>query len=110
MKCSQGWLLVDFLDFCFDPGYDDNRVMCLDFASKPEGKDAGLNEVQARLGIVMIEAVNAVVANASVLRGSAEAVSTARSFAANPERVQEVVQAPYISPYISMDVNYNKAV
>ena len=58
----------------------------------------------------MIEAVNSVVANASVLRGQAEAVSAARSFAANPERVQEVVQAPYISPYISMDVNYNKAV
>jgi hypothetical protein len=58
----------------------------------------------------MIEAVNSVVANASVLRGQAEQASVARSFTANPERVQEVVQAPYVSPYISMDINHNKAV
>lgn len=58
----------------------------------------------------MIEAVNSVVANASALRAQAEQVSVARSFTANPERTQEVVQAPYVSPYISMDVNYNKAV
>ncbi len=57
----------------------------------------------------MIEAVNSVVANASVLRGQAEQASVARA-AANPERVQEVIQAPYVSPYISMDLNYNKAV
>ena len=70
----------------------------------------GLKEVQARFRDNMIEAVNSVVANASVLRASAEALSTARSFTANPERVQEVVQAPYVSPYISMDINHNKAV
>lgn len=58
----------------------------------------------------MIEAVNSVVANASVLRGVAEQASAARSYAANPERVQEVVQAPYVSPYISIDVAHNKAV
>jgi hypothetical protein len=58
----------------------------------------------------MIEAVNSVVANASVLRGQAEAVSTARSLSANPERVQEVVRAPYVSPFIYVDVAHNKAV
>lgn len=58
----------------------------------------------------MIEAVNSVVASASALRAQAEQASAARSFTANPERTQEVVQAPYVSPYISMDVNYNKAV
>lgn len=58
----------------------------------------------------MIEAVNAVVANASLLRGSAEQASVARSFTANPERVQEVVRAPYVSPFIYMDVNFDKAV
>lgn len=58
----------------------------------------------------MIEAVNSVIANANVLRGSAEQASAARSYAANPERIQEVVQAPYVSPYIYMNVDYNKAV
>lgn len=58
----------------------------------------------------MIEAVNSVISNAVLARGSAEQQSVARSFAANPERVQEVAQAPYVSPYISMDINYNKAV
>ncbi|HQX26929.1 MAG TPA: flagellar protein FlaG [Alphaproteobacteria bacterium] len=58
----------------------------------------------------MIEAVNAVVANASLLRGSAEQASATRSFAANPARVQEVIQAPYVSPFIYVDVNYDKAV
>lgn len=58
----------------------------------------------------MIEAVNSVVANSSLLRGAAEQVSVARSLSANPERVQEVARAPYVSPFIYVDVNYNKAV
>lgn len=65
----------------------------------------------------MIEAVNSLVSNAAVLRASAEQVSTQRALAANPARVQEVAQpsadlpqVPYISPYISIDTNYNKAV
>ncbi len=58
----------------------------------------------------MIEAVNSVLSNAVLARGSAEQQSVARSFAANPERVQEVAQAPYVSPYISMNLDYNKAV
>lgn len=65
----------------------------------------------------MIEAVNSVVSNAPALRGSAEQASVARSLAANPLRVQEVAlsapetpKAPYISPYISLDYNYDRAV
>ena len=58
----------------------------------------------------MIEAVNSAVASAPALRAQAEQASAARSFTANPERTQEVVQAPYVSPYISMDIDHNKAV
>ncbi len=58
----------------------------------------------------MLEAVNSVISNAPLLRGNAEQASAARSFASNPDRVQEVAQAPYISPYISVDNDYNKAV
>jgi hypothetical protein len=61
----------------------------------------------------MIEAVNIATVNAAVLRGSAEQVDVARSLAANPGRIQESAsqpQAPYVSPYIFVDVNYNKAV
>jgi hypothetical protein len=61
----------------------------------------------------MIEAVNSVIASAQVDRSAPAQVDAARSYAANPERVQEakpVVQAPYISPYIVMNNDYNKAV
>ncbi len=58
----------------------------------------------------MLEAVNSVISNLPLLRGNAEQVAVARSFAANPDRVQEVPMAPYISPYIHVDVNYDKAV
>lgn len=60
----------------------------------------------------MIEAVNSVLSNAQVLRGSTEGIDSARSFAANPERVQEIStpQAPFISPFISVDVNFDTAV
>lgn len=58
----------------------------------------------------MIEAVNSVLASSTAVRGVAEQVSTARSFAANPDRVQEVAKAPYVSPYIRVDVNFDKAV
>lgn len=59
----------------------------------------------------MIEAVNAVVSNAPLLRGNTE--QSAVAVAANPGRVQEAAslpQAPYVSPYVFVDVNYDKAV
>jgi len=58
----------------------------------------------------MFEAVNSVISNAPMLRGNAEQMAVARSFAANPDRVQEVPMAPYISPYIHVDVSNNEAV
>lgn len=58
----------------------------------------------------MIDAVSAVTLNFSSLRGSAEQVASARSYAANPEKIQEAAQAPYISPYIHVDVDFDRAV
>jgi len=59
----------------------------------------------------MLEAVNSVLQNAQFVRSNSEQTSSVDSFAANPERSQRVApQAPYISPYIHLDVNYDKAV
>ncbi len=58
----------------------------------------------------MIEATNSVLQTSSFVRASAEQVSVAESFAANPDRVQKVAQAPYISPYVDVDVSHDKAV
>lgn len=59
----------------------------------------------------MLEAVNSVLQTAPLLRPQAEQVSVVDSYAANPERVQRVLpQAPYVSPYIYFDANYNKAI
>lgn len=58
----------------------------------------------------MLEAVNSTLSNAPLVRVTAEQQSTARSLTANPEKVQLASQAPYISPYIQVDVNYDKAV
>jgi hypothetical protein len=52
----------------------------------------------------MLEAVNSVLQTSPLVRGNTEQVSSAASFAANPDRIQKVPQAPYISPYIHMDV------
>lgn len=61
----------------------------------------------------MIEAVNSVIANASLLRGSVEQLAAAASFAGDEVAVRSVAQgpvAPYVSPYISLDTNYDTAV
>lgn len=58
----------------------------------------------------MIEAVNSVISNATYTKAAVEQQSVAQSFAANPDRVQIVPQAPYISPYVHMDINFDKAV
>ncbi len=61
----------------------------------------------------MIEAVNSVLASASLLRGNVEQVSAARSFDVDIDvdtQVADVPKAPFISPYISVDLNANKAV
>lgn len=64
----------------------------------------------------MIEASNSIVASAGALRGVVEQASVSRSYASNPARVQEAAstnelpKAPYISPYISVNLDYDKAV
>lgn len=58
----------------------------------------------------MLEAVNSVVSNATMLRGNAEQIAATRSFAANPDRVQEVPTAPFLSPYVSLDAINDRAV
>lgn len=53
-----------------------------------------------------VEAVNSVLQAAPVIRGNAEQNSTADS-SGNPERVQKVAEAPYVSPYFTVDVQTN---
>ncbi len=64
----------------------------------------------------MIEAVNSVLSNASVLRsggadqsGSSRAATAGAAISADATAPQ-APQAPYVSPYISVDLNYNRAV
>jgi hypothetical protein len=59
----------------------------------------------------MIEAVNSVLSNAPFTKAVVEQQSVATSFAANPARVQQAaIQAPYISLYIKVDTNFDKAI
>ncbi len=60
----------------------------------------------------MIEAVNSVLSNAPLLRGAIEQIDSSRAPAATAGATRdiEVPKAPFISPFISVDVNYNKAV
>ena len=58
----------------------------------------------------MIEAVNSVLSNSSYTKAAVEQQSVATSYAANPQRVQVAAQAPFLSLYIHVDVNFDKAV
>ncbi len=59
----------------------------------------------------MIEAVNSVLQTAPFVRGNSDQTSNAESLAANPDRVQRAApRAPYISPYVFVDVNFDRAV
>ena len=59
----------------------------------------------------MIEAVNSVLSNAPYTKAVVEQQSAANSFAANPDRIQQAsAQAPYISLYIKVDTNFDKAI
>ncbi len=53
-----------------------------------------------------VEAVNSVLQAAPVIRGNAEQNSTGDS-SGNPDRVQKVAEAPYVSPYFTVDVQTN---
>ncbi len=59
----------------------------------------------------MIEAVNSSVASASILRAGAQQVnSTVAAQVDATAPIAEAPKAPYISPHITVDVSYNKAV
>jgi len=58
----------------------------------------------------MIEAVNSVLSNAPYTKAAVEQQSVSQAYAANPDKVQQAPQAPFISPYVHMDVNFDKAV
>jgi len=60
----------------------------------------------------MLEAVNSVLQTAPLIRAQTEQASAVDSFAANPDRTQRVAppQAPYVSLFIHVDNNLNKAV
>lgn len=62
------------------------------------------------LGENMIEAVKSTVANSVLLRGSVDQSSSLNSFAANPDKLQAVSQAPYVSPTVRVDVNTKIAI
>lgn len=57
----------------------------------------------------MIEAVNSSIANAQFLRGSIEQQEQ-RTEAPAPREPVDFVQAPFISPVVSIDTDYNTAV
>ncbi len=61
-------------------------------------------------GYKMIEAVNSTLSASSATRNVAAQNSTANSLSANPDKVQQVAQAPYVSPYIAIDRSSNRAV
>lgn len=58
----------------------------------------------------MIEAVNSVLSNAATTSRVAEQQSTSRSLSANPDKIQETARTPFISPYISIDRQSNRAI
>ncbi len=58
----------------------------------------------------MIEAVKSTVASSALLRGNVDQSSTLNSFAANPDKIQAVSQAPYVSPTVRVDVNTKIAI
>lgn len=59
----------------------------------------------------MIEATNSVIANAPLLRSNAEQGSTVRAARQQTQiEISEPVRAPFVSPFIFVDNNFDKAV
>jgi len=61
----------------------------------------------------MIEAVNSVISNAQVTRGATSELNAVRSVEVNSAPAPDAVKAPvapFVSPYISVDLSYDKAV
>lgn len=58
----------------------------------------------------MVDAVFSSVTTSTLIRATAEQQSSARSFAANPNKIQEAPQAPFVSPYIGRDQESQRVV
>jgi len=59
----------------------------------------------------MIEAVNAVVSNSSILRSIAEQTSTTQVLSANPSKIQSAaITAPYLSPHVDYNGGNSKPI
>ncbi len=58
----------------------------------------------------MVETISTVLSNVPVNRAAVDTQSTTRSLTANPEKTQEVARTPYVSPYISIDRQSNRAI
>lgn len=58
----------------------------------------------------MIEAVNSALASAGTIKAEVSTTSAPKSYASNPDRIQEVVPAPYTSTKIRFDTDFDKAV
>ena len=58
----------------------------------------------------MIEAVNSALASAGTVKAEVSNASAPKSYASNPERIQEVSPAPYTSTQIRVDNDFDKAV
>jgi len=58
----------------------------------------------------MIEATNSSIAASAVVRPLIDREAASNSFAADPQKIKSIPKAPFISPFISVDVNLNIAV
>lgn len=58
----------------------------------------------------MVEAISTVLSNVPVNRVAVDTQATTRSLTANPDKVQETARTPYVSPYISIDRQSNRAI
>jgi hypothetical protein len=58
----------------------------------------------------MIEAVNSVISNTSVLRGQSEQVGAARSFVVAPDKVREAPSAPFLRLHVDFDDDFKRPV
>ena len=87
---------------------------CTNFSSKSILGGVGVRKVRVTL---MIEAVNSTVANATTVRGvvgqidSASIASVATVLpASGSDAAPSAPQAPFVSPYIAVDLNFNRPV
>lgn len=83
--------------------------MCLYLCARGSGQVKS-GDIDNTVRILMLEAVNSTLANPSLFRSNTAQHGNAQSMSVNPDKIQVVAQAPYISPYIKVDVDYDTAV